>query len=64
MGHSGDMLSLVLAMLLAMALAVTVVALVALPARREGRGLLTAKGEAALDSARAAAAGRRTADTH
>lgn len=60
------MLSLVLAMLLAMALAVTVVALVALPARREGRGLLTAKGEAALNSARAraGAVGHRTADTH
>ncbi len=68
MSHSGPMFSLVLAMFLATALAVTVVAVVALPARRDGRGLLTAKGEAAIDSARARAraraAGRRTADTH
>lgn len=66
MRHSGLMLSLILAMLLAMVLAVAVVAVVAIPARRDGRGLLTAKGEAAVEAARAraAAAGRRTADTH
>lgn len=60
------MLSLVFAMLLATVLAVAVVVVVAVPARRDGRGLLTAKGERAVDSARARAAvvGRRTADTH
>jgi hypothetical protein len=60
------MFSLVFSMLLATALAVVVVAVVAVPARRDGRGLLSAKGERAVDSARAraAAAGRRTAGTH
>ena len=39
------MLALTLAMLLSLVLAVVVVAVVAIPARREGRDLLTPKGE-------------------
>ncbi len=39
------MLVLVVGMLLSVGLAVTVVALVAVPARREGRDVLTPKGE-------------------
>jgi hypothetical protein len=64
------MLFLVFAMLVATGLGVAVVAVVAVPARRHGRDLLTAKGEGVLDSARASARGRtgplgrRTADTH
>lgn len=60
------MLSLVFAMLLATVLAVAVVMVVAVPARRDGRGLLTDRGEKAVGSARARASAvvRRTADTH
>ncbi|HZW44860.1 MAG TPA: hypothetical protein VFF32_10780 [Dermatophilaceae bacterium] len=39
------MIVLVFGMLVSVVLAVAVVGLVAIPARREGRGLLTAKGE-------------------
>jgi hypothetical protein len=60
------MLSLVFAMLLATVLAVAVVMVVAVPARRDGRGLLTDRGERVVGSARARASAvtRRTADTH
>lgn len=40
-----DMTALIIAMLLCVGLAVAVVALVAIPARREGRDLFTPKGE-------------------
>ena len=43
------MTALIVAMVLCVGLAVAVVALVAIPARREGRDLLTARGERALD---------------
>lgn len=39
------MVSLILGMLVCVALALVVVALVAVPARRDGRGILTPKGE-------------------
>ena len=39
------MVPLIIGMLICVALAVAVVALVAIPARREGRGLLTPQGE-------------------
>jgi hypothetical protein len=45
MAHHGFMLLLVLGMLLSVGLAVAVVCMVAVPARREGRDLLTPKGE-------------------
>jgi competence protein ComGC len=41
----GHMLFLVLAMLLSLGLAVTVLFVVAIPARRQGRDVLTPKGE-------------------
>jgi len=43
------MTALIIAMVLCVGLAVAVVALVAIPARREGRDLLTDRGERALD---------------
>lgn len=43
---------LVIAMLLATGLAAVVVGVVAIPAHREGRGMLTTKGEGILTSAR------------
>lgn len=66
MGHSGLMFFLIFAMLVATGLGVAVVAVVAVPARRDGRDLLTAKGEGVVDSARERVGGldRRTADTH
>ena len=45
LGHHGVMFVLGLGMLLSVGLAVAVVCLVAVPARREGRDLLTPKGE-------------------
>lgn len=45
LGHHWDMFVLVLGMLLSVGLAVAVVCLVAVPARREGREVLTPKGE-------------------
>ncbi|HRV57407.1 hypothetical protein, partial [Phycicoccus sp.] len=47
-----DMTALVLATLLCMGLALAVVALVAVPARREGRDLLTARGEEVVGALR------------
>jgi hypothetical protein len=60
------MFFLILAMLVATGLGVAVVAVVAVPARRDGRDLLTTKGEGVVDSARERVGGlsRRTADTH
>jgi hypothetical protein len=63
-GQAGYMVVLVVGMLLCLVLAVAVVGLVAIPARREGRDVLTPKGEevvsrvrqrsgSALESARA-----------
>ncbi|HET7399259.1 MAG TPA: hypothetical protein VFJ94_12145 [Intrasporangium sp.] len=46
------MVFLVLAMLVATGLAVAVVGVVAVPARRNGRDVLTAKGEGVLEAAR------------
>ena len=46
------MFVLILAMLLCVALAVAVVCLVAIPARREGRDLLTPKGEEVVSRVR------------
>jgi hypothetical protein len=43
------MTALIVAMLLCVGLAVAVVALVAIPARREGRDLLTARGERVVE---------------
>jgi len=43
------MVALIVGMLLCVALALAVVALVAIPARREGRDLLTPKGEGGDD---------------
>jgi len=43
-GHAGHMMVLVFGMLVSVILAVAVVGLVAIPARREGRDLLTPKG--------------------
>ena len=45
LGHHGVMFVLGFGMLLSVGLAVAVVCLVAVPARREGRDLLTPKGE-------------------
>jgi hypothetical protein len=49
----GLMLALVLGMLLCVSLAVAVVGLVAIPARREGREMLTPKGEEVVSRVRA-----------
>lgn len=48
----GYMFVLILAMLLCIALAVAVVCLVAIPARREGRDVLTPKGEEVVSRVR------------
>ncbi len=45
MAHAGHMVPLILGMLVCVALAVVVVGMVAIPARRQGRDLLTPKGE-------------------
>ncbi|MDN5790991.1 MAG: hypothetical protein L0H25_09000 [Micrococcales bacterium] len=60
------MIILVLAMLLVTGFAVAVVGLVAVPAHREGRELLTVKGEGVIDAARerVTTLRRHTADTH
>ncbi len=60
MGHAGVMTTLVLAMLLCLGLAVTVVLLVAVPARRAGRDVLTPRGEEVVDSFREAADAARS----
>lgn len=46
------MIALIFGMLLCLVLAVAVVGLVAIPARREGRDLLTPKGEAVVSHVR------------
>ena len=46
------MVILIVGMLFSLLLAVAVVGLVAIPARREGRGLLTPKGEAVVSRVR------------
>jgi hypothetical protein len=46
------MVALIVGMLLCVALAVAVVALVAIPARRQGRDLLTPKGDEVLSKVR------------
>jgi hypothetical protein len=46
------MVILIVGMLVCLLLAVAVVGLVAIPARREGRGLLTPKGEAVVSRVR------------
>lgn len=51
-GHHKVMLVLVVAMLLTVVLAVAVVCLVAVPARREGRDVLTPKGEDVVSKVR------------
>ena len=45
LGHDESMFLLVLGMLLSVALAIAVVCVVAIPARREGRDVLTPRGE-------------------
>jgi hypothetical protein len=45
LGHHGCMLFLVLGMLLSVSLALVVLFMVAVPARRQGRDLLTTKGD-------------------
>jgi hypothetical protein len=45
LGHDGSMLVLVLGMLFSVGLGVATLFVVAVPARREGRDVLTAKGE-------------------
>ena len=45
LGQNGYMFVLEIGMLLSVVLAVVVVCVVAVPARREGRGMLTPKGE-------------------
>ena len=45
LGHPWGMVALILGMLICVGLALVVVALVAVPARRDGRGILTPKGE-------------------
>lgn len=66
MGHSVTMFALVLGMLVVTGCAVVVVGVVAVPARRDGKGLLTARGEGVVGRARERAQilGRRTAGTH
>ena len=49
------MTALVVGMLVCLALAVAVVLMVAVPARREGRDVLTARGEGIVDSMRTVA---------
>jgi len=51
-GHAGHMVILIVGMLLCLLLAVAVVGLVAIPARREGRDLLTPKGEEVVSRVR------------
>jgi hypothetical protein len=60
------MVFLIFAMLVATGVGVAVVAVVAVPAHRDGRDLLTAKGEEVMESARRrrATLGRHTADSH
>lgn len=60
------MVILVLAMLLVTGFAVAIVGVVAVPAHREGRELLTAKGEEVFDAARerVTTLGRHTVNTH
>jgi hypothetical protein len=45
LGHDGSMFVVVLGMILSVSLAVAVLFVVAVPARRQGRDLLTAKGD-------------------
>lgn len=52
MSDPGDMTALVLAMLICVALAAAIVALVAVPARREGRDMLAPKGEEVVERMR------------
>jgi hypothetical protein len=52
LGHPWGMVALVVGMLLCVGLALAVVALVAIPARRQGRELLTPRGEEVIASAR------------
>jgi hypothetical protein len=60
------MFFLILAMLVATVLGVAVVAVVAVPAHREGRDVLTRRGEEVVDAARdrVGTLGRRAADAH
>ena len=51
-GHAWPMVILIVGMLLSLLLAVAVVGLVAIPARREGRDLLTPKGEEVVSRVR------------
>jgi hypothetical protein len=51
-GHPWHMVILIVGMLLCLLLAVAVVGLVAIPARREGRDLLTPKGEEVVSRVR------------
>lgn len=53
------MTALILAMLICLGIAVVVVMLVAVPARREGRDVLTARGEAMVGSIRDRAEGAK-----
>jgi hypothetical protein len=64
--HSCHMVFLVLSMLVVTVLGVAVVGVVAVPAHRGGRDLLTAKGEGVARSARrrAGTLGRPRARTH
>lgn len=50
--HSGHMALLIIVMLVVVVLGVTVVGVVAVPAHRDGRDLLTPKGETVARSAR------------
>ena len=54
------MTALVLGMLFCLALAIAVVLLVAIPARREGRDVLTSRGEDVVDSMRSVADSARS----
>ena len=51
-GQAGYMVVLIVGMLLSLVLAVAVVGLVAIPARREGRDVLTPKGEEVVSRVR------------
>ena len=51
-GHAWQMVILIVGMLLSLLLAVAVVGLVAIPARRQGRDLLTPRGEEVVSRVR------------
>ena len=50
--HAGEVFALIFGMMICLALALAVVGLVAVPARRDGRELLTDRGEELIGSVR------------